>query len=203
MTSFADDIDLDRVRRALAASSDHAEPNPDDRLASVAAVLRSGPANGTEVLLIRRASHEDDPWSGHMAFPGGRHDPSDPDLLYTAVRETREELGLDLERAGSLIGRLPLLPAIARGRRVGLTIAPFVFSLESDAPLTPNYEVAEAIWAPLGPMLRGEIATTLPYRMGEELLDMPAFDVNGRIVWGLTYRMLQSLFEEVARVKGG
>ena len=199
MTSFADDIDLDRVRRALASSPDHAEPDPDDRLASVATVLRPGKNDGAEVLLIRRASHEDDPWSGHMAFPGGRHDPGDRNLLHTAVRETREELGLDLESEGALIGRLPLLPAIARGRRFGLTIAPFVFALEHEAPLTPNYEVAEAIWAPLGPMLRGEIATTLPYRMGEELLEMPAYDVEGRVVWGLTYRMLQSLFEEIAR----
>jgi 8-oxo-dGTP pyrophosphatase MutT (NUDIX family) len=172
------------------------EPGPEDRMAAVAAVLRDA-AGGAEVLLIRRATHAGDPWSGHMALPGGRRDPGDPDLLFTAHRETREELGLDLGRDARLIGQLEILPALARAHRVELLIAPYVFQLARDVPLTPNHEVQEAIWAPLGPMARGELSTTYPYEWEGQRWEMPAYDVQGRIVWGLTYRMLAALFERI------
>jgi 8-oxo-dGTP pyrophosphatase MutT (NUDIX family) len=165
----------------------------EEKRAAVAAVLRQG-AVGPEVLLIRRAEHPSDPWSGHMAFPGGREDPGDVDLLATAVRETLEEIALDLRSQAELIGPLPMLPAIARGKPTGLTIAPFVFELSGSVELTLNREVAETLWAPLGPLAQGEYSTTVPYTLGGQELRLPAHDVNGRIVWGLTYRMLDTLF---------
>ncbi len=161
--------------------------------AAVATILREAP-HGLEVLFIRRAEHPRDPWSGHMAFPGGREDPVDADLLSTAVRETREELDLDLTRDARLLGRLDDIPAIARGRRTGMSIAPFVFELTSDPVFTPNYEVAEALWAPLVPLMRGELLTTIPYELEGKRMDLPAHNYQGRIVWGLTFKMLDSLF---------
>lgn len=171
---------------------------PDDtgKYAAVAAVLRPGPT-GAEVLLIRRAEHESDPWSGHMAFPGGRFDPEDRHLLATALRETLEEVGLDLARSARLLGALDPLPAVARGRRVGLTIAPFVFELEDSADLRPNHEVVEALWAPLTDLARGEGRATVDYQLDGQKLELPAWNVEGRVVWGLTYRMLESLLERV------
>ncbi len=188
-------VDLALVRQALANRKPVvAESVEGQRSAAVATILRSRPA-GAEVLLIRRASREGDPWSGHMAFPGGREDDADPDLFHTAVRETHEEVGLDLGRHGSLIGRLDDIPAIARGHRIGMTIAPFVFELAEDRPLVTNEEVEEVLWAPLTPLALGEQATTVEYVLEGRRLELPAFDVQGRIVWGLTYRMLESLFE--------
>ena len=190
-------IDVDRIRRALGIPGDTKHlPADGERHAAVAAVIRDG-TNGAEVLLIRRAEHELDPWSGHMAFPGGRFDPEDVDLLTTALRETREELGLDLATNASLLGPLERVPAIARGRRVGMTIAPFVFALDRSGPLSPNEEVVEAIWAPLEVLARGENATRVSFEFDGEKLTLPGWDVDGRIVWGLTYRMLQSLLEKV------
>ncbi len=165
----------------------------DHKRAAVATILREG-AQGPEVLLIRRAEHPRDPWSGHMAFPGGRQDPGDADLFATAVRETREEIALDLREGARLLGRLDDLPAIARGRRTGMVIAPFVFELLRDAPFVPNYEVAEALWAPIGPLMRGERLTTIPYVLQGRRIELPAHDIDGRIVWGLTFRMLDGLF---------
>jgi 8-oxo-dGTP pyrophosphatase MutT (NUDIX family) len=164
-----------------------------EKRAAVATILRDG-LDGPEVLLIRRAEHPQDPWSGHMAFPGGRECPSDRDLLATAVRETREEMSLDLERSGRLLGRLHHLPAVARGRRVGLTIAPYVFELTGEAVLSPNHEVSEFLWTPLSPLMRGAFATTIPYEFEGQRVLLPAHEVQGRVVWGLTYRMLESLF---------
>jgi 8-oxo-dGTP pyrophosphatase MutT (NUDIX family) len=154
---------------------------------------------GAEVLLIRRAERLGDPWSGHMAFPGGRWDAADVDLRATAVRETREEVGIDLDAHGALLGRLPDLEAVARAKRTGLIITPFVFALARDVPLTFDAdEVAEAIWAPLAPLARGEGADTLSWEVEGHAIELPCWRVQGRVVWGLTYRMLQSLFEVLA-----
>lgn len=164
------------------------------RRAAVATILREHPELGPEVLFIRRAEHPHDPWSGHMAFPGGREEPVDVDLLQTAIRETREEVSLDLEADARLLGRLDELPAVARGRPTGLTIAPFVFELTRDAPLHFNGEVSEIVWAPLAQLYRGELTTVFPYEIAGQRVELPAHDVQGRIVWGLTHRMLESLF---------
>lgn len=190
--------DLASIRAALEGRRPREATGPEvERRAAVAAVIRGAHprSDEPEVLLIRRAEHPEDPWSGHMALPGGRHDPTDRDLLHTAVRETMEEVGLDLAHAGRLLGRLDDVPAVARGRPTGMAIAPFVFELGGPPPeLVPNYEVQEVLWAPLGPLMRGEASTTIAYPGREGTLHLPAFDVEGRIVWGLTYQMLQHLF---------
>jgi 8-oxo-dGTP pyrophosphatase MutT (NUDIX family) len=162
--------------------------------AAVAIVVRDG-TDGPQVLLIRRAEHPGDAWSGHMAFPGGREDPEDENLLATAIRETFEELALDLRQAGRLLGALAPLPAVARGRPVGMTIVPFVFELTAEAELSCSDEVAEAVWVPLDPLVQGRRQTTFAVDRDGEQMQLPAHDVEGRIVWGLTYRMLDSLFE--------
>lgn len=160
--------------------------------AAVAMILRDGP-EGAEILFIRRAEHPLDPWSGHMAFPGGRHDPEDgDDLLVTATRETSEELGLDLRTHAEPLGRLPDLPAIARGRPVGMVIRPYAFALRGEPELHPNHEVAEVLWAPLGPLARGELRTTHPYTFEGRRLELPAHRVGERIVWGLTHQMVET-----------
>ena len=189
--------DLAQIRAALAAREPEHVTGPEiERRAAVATVLRNH--EDPEVLLIRRAEHPEDPWSGHMAFPGGRHDREDRDLLHTALRETLEEVGLDLGKQARLVGRLDDIPAIARGLRTGMAIAPFVFELEdASASLSPNYEVQEIVWAPLAPLLRGEADTTIAYPRDGQTWNLPAFDVEGRIVWGLTYQMLQHLFSVV------
>jgi len=186
------DVDLPTLQRALEAREPRVIAEAKKR-AAVATVLRPGAA-GPEVLLIRRAEHPEDPWSGHMAFPGGRKDPDDADLLATAVRETREELGLDLGADAKLFGRLDDTEAIARARRIGMVISQFVFEVHEVPPLTPNREVAEALWAPIGPMITRSTATTKHFVHEGQNFELPSFDVEGRVVWGLTYYMLERLF---------
>ncbi len=184
-------VSIGSLRRALGARAPRLMHTREKR-AAVAAIVR--PAEGeVEILLIRRAERSADRWSGHMAFPGGLAEPTDTDLEATARRETLEEVGLDLGAGGVLLGRLDDVEAIARGRPAGLVISPFVYEIATLPRLVPNEEVAEVVWAPLGPLLRGELSATYRYAHEGATLELPAFDVSGRIVWGLTHRMLEAL----------
>jgi len=188
------DVGLEAIRRKLAARDPALYQGPEPkRRAAVAAVLREG-HDDTEVLLIRRAEREGDPWSGHMALPGGHAEPGDRDLLATAVREAREEVGLDLAQH-RLLGKLDDLAAVARGRFTGMVVAPFVFAIQGHAELHPNYEVAQLLWAPLGRMARGELDVVKELDRDGELARLPGFGVRGQIVWGMTHRMLRNLLD--------
>jgi len=186
-------VALPDVRVVLGARAPK-ELTEHEKWAAVAMLLRDGSA-GPEVLLIRRAEHPSDPWSGHMAFPGGRQAAQDPTLLHTAMRETREEVGLDLSSQAERIGQLDDLQAIARGKPQETVIRPFVFEVHRQSPIqVDEKEVAEALWTPLLPLYRGEVDTVRPYQWQGTQIDFPAYDVGGRVVWGLTYQMLRSFF---------
>jgi len=163
------------------------------RYAATAAILRYEPE--PEILFIRRTEVPEDPWSGQMAFPGGRQDGDDADLIATAVRETREEVGIDLTVSADLLGRLDDVQATARARRLDLVIVPHVFVLHQPVTIRPNEaEVDEAHWAALRPMILGQTTTTQHWVHDGHDLDLPGYQVAHRVVWGLTYRQLQLLF---------
>jgi 8-oxo-dGTP pyrophosphatase MutT (NUDIX family) len=168
-------------------------PSGDAPRAAVAAILRAGTA-GPEILFIERAEREGDPWSGHMAFPGGRRDDADASLVETAIRETSEEVGVDL-RTHTLLGTLADIPT----HRTGLVVRAFVFMTTSDVELRPDEEVADIVWAPIGPMMRGEVSSTFEFLPDgfDMAVKLPSYKVGERVVWGLTYRMLELLFEAI------
>jgi 8-oxo-dGTP pyrophosphatase MutT (NUDIX family) len=160
--------------------------------AAVAVVLVPSP---DAVLLIRRADRAGDPWSGHMALPGGRREPHDEDLVATAVRETFEEVGLRLGRADLLGGlddvvpRTPVLPPIA--------VRPFVFGLAERPPLTPNPEVAAVRWVHLDHLLHPETYHSARLEIRGEPREFPAYRVDESIVWGMTERILTGLLAQL------
>jgi len=188
-------IEVDTVRAAFARATPRPEAE-EGGVAAVAAVLRTT-STGAELLLIERAKREGDPWSGHMAMPGGRRDPGDASLLETALRETREELGLDLDAEGDLVGRLADVDIVPRGDVSRGWIRPFVFALRRpDVTLQPSpAEVEAVLWAPLSTIRAGAHDTTIDWKRDALSMTFPGWKVEGRIVWGLTYRMVSSLFE--------
>lgn len=169
------------------------------RRAAVAIVLRDGGA-GIEVLFIHRADHPDDPWSGHMAFPGGRAEDGEAPLL-TAIRETAEEVGLDLGR-GELLGALDELQAVRR-IPIDLAIAPFVFRVAPEASLHPNQEVRSLCWLGLDDLLGERFRSTYDYSELGGVLRFPCFRVDDKVIWGLTYRMFSELATRVREAMNG
>ena len=192
---------MDWTREAIEARlRSHPYKDPSNLLvkdrAAVAAVLRFS-EGAPEVLLMQRAVREGDRWSGHVSFPGGRAQESDPDLLATAVRETLEEVGLDLREDATLLGRLDGLQAVARGRLLPMSITPYVFVLERERPFTLSDEAESVFWLPLRAAAAGELDATYEWKSGPISLPLPAWHWQERTVWGLTFQMLMSLVELV------
>ena len=170
---------------------------PGARLAAVAVVLAPG-AGGLELLLIRRAEGPGDPWSGHMALPGGHMQREDPDLLATARRETLEETAVDLTR-GVLLGELDdlhpttsTLPAIV--------VRPFVFGLRGQPDITASHEVAYHRWAALGELSSSRGESEVRHRGAQ--LRVPAYLLGQDVVWGMTHRILEPFLRLAETFRG-
>lgn len=185
-------LDLNRIRCRLASPQPDPPISDDTRQAAVAVILRDR-AGSAEILFIKRAVKDGDPWSGHMAFPGGHRDPDDDDLLAAAIRETDEEIGLDISQA-NVIGSLP--PARPMSVRRAMVVKPFVFEIDGDPSFTPNHEVADVVWTPLEPMYTGQNHAVGSPDGGEMRFNGFRLGVS-HFVWGMTYRMVQTFFEAV------
>lgn len=165
--------------------------------AAVALVVR--PERGDlEVLLIKRAPRAGDPWSGHMALPGGRRDPEDPDPLSTAMRETLEEVGIDLHRTGTHLGALDEVQPLGAGVPP-LVISPFVFAVPPQTTAVPNAEVEAVLWVPMGEMTDPSARAEYLYPQATgDTLRFPALNCRGETVWGLTYRVVSQFLHLAA-----
>ena len=172
------------------------------KVAAVAAVVRQAP-DGVEALFIHRAEDPRDPWSGHMAFPGGRVESGDKDPRAAAIRETREEVGLDLQVIGTPLGRLSDVAAVGRGRPLSLVVEPYVFSIEDRPELEPNHEVAEVVWVPLDFLLDRSNRSTIPWQHGEVTVNLPCYRFNDHVIWGLTFGMVDELVTLLEGGEGG
>jgi 8-oxo-dGTP pyrophosphatase MutT (NUDIX family) len=183
---------IDALHRVLREHSPRIAPRrPELREAGVALVLRT--SEELELLLIERVERAGDPWSGHMALPGGMREAADPDLRFTACRETREEVGLDLETAGERLGRLSEVRAIGRGRPLSMVICPFVFALETDPVLVTNHEVGAVVWVPLAFLADRRNRDTMQYRRGGLELELPCYHFDEYLIWGMTLGMVDEL----------
>lgn len=163
--------------------------------AAVAAVIRAAP-DSAELLFIRRVERDGDSWSGQVALPGGRQDDSDDSLLATAVRETWEEIGLDLTAHGEALGvlddvapRTPVLPPIA--------VRPWVFVTTTEAPLSAGVEVADIFWVPLDLLCdESRWKTTAVVAHGLRM-EVQAIVYGEHVIWGMTFRVVQQLAERL------
>lgn len=185
--------DIQQLKTALAArEAGGSETEEGVRKAAVALIFRSSADAEPELLFIKRADYPGDPWSGQVAFPGGREEPGDSSLADTATRETREETGIDLFRDGTFIGTLDdLRPRI--NRLPDVIVRPYVVLLDRYEPLILSTEVALAFWIPLTALKESNSWRETQVLARGIQINTRAFHHEGHIVWGMTERILGQL----------
>jgi 8-oxo-dGTP pyrophosphatase MutT (NUDIX family) len=162
------------------------------RRAAVALIFRAGESGSPELLFIRRADYPADPWSGQVAFPGGREETGDANLAHTAIRETREETGIDLDQDGTVIGMLDdLRPTTTR--LPAIIVRPYVVLLKQVRELLLSDEVAMAFWVPLEALRQGESWRDTTVLARGVQMNRRAFHHQGQVIWGMTERILAQL----------
>ncbi len=191
---------IEHIRKTL-ANHLASPPAVEAEMRAGVAVLLQPEEDDLQVLFIHRAQHPQDPWSGHMAFPGGRHEPNDPSLLITTQRETKEEVGIDLEQHGEYLGQLEVVQATPRGRSIHMTVTPYVYLVSPEARPNPDpVEVQDTIWVPLTFMQQDGVEQTVRRDLHNGTsIEVPALLYGGKTIWGLTYRMLRGFLELIAK----
>lgn len=186
MSAFVD-------RLASRLSFDAPAPTPGKRrCAAVAVVLHdSSPHEAPHVLLMKRNEREHDPWSGHISLPGGGYEPHDPHLLATSIRETHEELGIELAGA-RVLGNLPVLHPYTSGP-AGIEVTPFVFVTDAALEPQPGPEAEAAFWLPVELAASGALDATYTYPGTDRAF--PSWQFESYTIWGLTWRILRDLLE--------
>jgi len=179
------------LTRSLAAQLSLGDVRPAadvQRRAAVAVVLHDEPA--PRVLLMKRAERDGDPWSGQISLPGGGYHASDGDLRVTAIRETQEEVGIDLAGA-RLLGNLTALRPSSGSRSIEITPFVFVTHVALEPVLGP--EAAGAFWLPLDQAASGALDGTYVYP--DNQMSFPSWSYEGHVIWGLTWRILGLVLE--------
>ena len=182
-------MDSDFLLRLVKSRLTPGEPPepPRETMASVAMTLKEGPSLDT--LMIKRAEREGDPWSGQVAFPGGRRERHDRSLLETATRETKEEVGVDLRRSAIYLGHLGAF----RTHTGTMLVVPCAFLMRREERVEPNAEVSSYRWIPVEVFLRENSRSTYTLKRGGENVKVPAYVYHDYVIWGLSYRMISAL----------
>tara|TARA_B110000977_G_C10937739_1_gene439644 strand:+ start:230 stop:853 length:624 start_codon:yes stop_codon:yes gene_type:complete len=171
---------------------------------AVAIVLDKHASADASILMIKRAEHKGDPWSGHMAFPGGRCEAFDKNGLATAKREMHEEVGFDIDDAehkplkGEWLGRLSDVSTSRRVTPKAMVVTPYVFSVADKPILEENYEVAETVWIPLTYISDINNRSIHSIKFKQKTINLPCYRYDGKVIWGMSLSMI----DEILRLSG-
>lgn len=187
---------IERIRQALSRHTPQLSERDESCAEAAVSLVLAGSGEDLALCAIRRAEHPLDPWSGHMALPGGRKDPADADPRAAAERETWEEVGLTLA-APHHLGTLSDVLIRIGGTDRRMILSPFVYYVgEEPPPFAPSEEVAEAYWIPLAHLWDPKNASHLEWERSGARLQYPAIRFGEHSIWGITFRVL-TLFSDV------
>ncbi len=166
---------------------DFAEEGPLGRdNAAVTIIFRKLDRN-PEVLLVKRLSSSSDPWSGQIAFPGGRYSPLDRDLKMTALRELEEEAGVGI----GTVELLGTLPTISPANAPTLKVIPYVGLLVKDVKLRNGSEIERAFWAGVHDLKRR--VERVYVKSARRVRYHLCYVFDGEVIWGMTSVLLRKV----------
>lgn len=172
---------------------------PGHRRAAVALLL-AATDSGAQILFIERATHPGDPWSGNIAFPGGKVEPDDIDSRHAAERETLEELAIDLSRA-SYLGRLSDFD----GAHLPVLLSCFVYGVSQLVGFETNEEVKDAFWVPVADLVDTGRHGIHQFTFSGDRFESPCIRLpyeDKPVLWGLTYRLLMNFLQKTTVLQG-
>ncbi|MBT5643307.1 CoA pyrophosphatase [Candidatus Bathyarchaeota archaeon] len=158
---------------------------PEESSHAAVAILLRERNDDLEFFLVKRAEVEGDPWSGDMAFPGGKRGDDDRDLVETASREVLEETAIDLREKSKLGYMKPIFSSV----RTNMKVQPIVYVYDEEPEVSLNYELTRYIWAPLSELVQSRT------KQDVKGWNSDVYKYDGEVVWGLTFRMLEQLIE--------
>lgn len=191
---------LDEIEACFSTGAPRVDVKPAKMRASVALVLREV-GSDLEALFIRRAEHDEDPWSGHLAFPGGRLDAEDATARDAAERETVEELGLDLRDTtmARCLGRLDDV----LGHAESIRVSAYVYGISGNPSLRPNQEVRDAFWTPLNHCTDPGRQSVREFSYLDVMRPLPTLrlleDEEAPVLWGITYKFMDDFMTTIGR----
>ena len=153
---------------------------------------------------MERAERKGDPWSGHIAFPGGALQAEDRDARRAAERETLEEIGVDLS-TGEFLGRLDDVAS----QRLPVVVSGFVYGVKGDVTTEFNEEIVSAFWVSFKELLSPDRREEKHFEFLGVTRSYPALDLLGPdrpLLWGITYSLVASLLRVMGHeipVEGG
>lgn len=182
---------LSTLRQSLA---DQQEPFPSDskKPRGAVAVLFKEESNDLWLLMIRRSENPGDPWSGQMAFPGGHADLRDRTLLDTAVRETLEEVGVNI-RDQEFLGCLRNV----QPKNAPMVVTPFVFLVLREVRPAPSREAKEVLWVPMSFLLNPKNLSSIELQIGGKGVSMGCYPYLDHIIWGMSFRIIREIISTV------
>jgi 8-oxo-dGTP pyrophosphatase MutT (NUDIX family) len=174
-----------RAKEKLSSLQRKLLDTPDEESHAAVAILLRERDDDLEFFLVKRAEVEGDPWSGDMAFPGGKRSSQDQHLVDTAAREVLEETAIDLREKSKLGYMKPIFSSV----RTNMKVQPIVYKFDEDPDVILNYELTRYLWAPLNELIQSRTQESIKGWYGD------IFKYDGEVVWGLTFRMLEQLIE--------
>lgn len=167
-------------------------------LASVMMLMRNRDDN-LELLFIKRPDNPGDAFSGHIAFPGGKKKDNDTDLLETAIRETREEVGINVRDSARILGKLDYTRPNSKSAGF-IIVTPYVSFLTRDVEIRTNEEVDEYMWIPLDHLMDDRNMRVRTKVRNDVYIDDYVFSYDKYIIWGMTGRVLKKFIDEFAEL---
>ncbi len=178
-------MDIAKLGRAL-SSEIMIHTSTKGRLAAVMIIIF-----GKEpMVLMTERSKSMNQHAGEISFPGGTWEEKDGDLLGTAIRETREEIGIEISRS-MVIGNLKPVTTL----NSGFTILPYVTILDSLPKILSNSEIASILQIPLGSLLKTIEDDCDPSH--KSIMEMYTFKFENHLIWGASARMLKQIHDKI------